>query len=356
MKHSPKAVIFGIRGKELLPEELDFIKEYNPLGFILFSRNIDNQQQVKSLVRQLKSATSRLTPILIDQEGGRVARLKQPNWRHPPEASIFGQIAKHDIKAAIEACKINSKLMAYDLYQLGINTDCAPVLDITFPETHSVIGNRAFSDDKKLVYLLAQEMIKGFLKCGICPIVKHIPGHGRAQADSHLKLPIVDVSYKTLRENDFYPFAKLNNAAKWAMTAHILYTSIDPKNPATFSAKVINEIRQEIGFKGIIITDCITMKALEGTMAEKAEKSFTAGCDIVLHTNSNLDEMLEIVKVSPNLTELQLLTIEESYAQTKSPAKTFNYVNSLKQFDNIISRFKISSNYLSGFDPTEQLH
>ncbi len=356
MKSSPKAVIFGIKGAQLSLAEEEFIRKHNPLGFILFSRNIENKEQVKNLVKQLKTTTGRSTPILIDQEGGKVARLKQPNWRHPPEAAIFGQIAKYDQEAAAKACRINAELLAYELSQLGINTDCAPVLDIFFPEAHSVIGNRAFSDDKDLVCLLASEMINGFKNCKVCAIVKHIPGHGRAKADSHLELPVVDTDLKTLCETDFYPFIQLRDQAKWAMTAHILYSAIDAFQPATFSPKVINEIRQKIGFKGIIITDCITMKALKGSMVEKTKKSFDAGCDIVLHTNGNLDEMNTIIEVCPALTNKQMKIIEESYTELNIPSENFNFMKNLTELNQIFKKFNITSNYLPQFDPTEQLH
>jgi beta-N-acetylhexosaminidase len=352
--NNPKAVIFGIRGKQLLPEEEDFIRQHNPLGFILFSRNIENKLQVKQLVKQLKSVANRFAPILIDQEGGRVARLKQPNWRHPPKAEIFGRIAKQDIKAAHEACKLNAKLIALDLYELGINTNCAPLLDIFSIDAHSVIGDRAFSEDREIVTSLGLEMIKGFISCGVCPIIKHIPGHGRATADSHLELPIVTTNYNDLLANDFFPFIKLRHAAKWAMTAHILYSAIDAQNPATFSPKVIKEIRNEIGFKGIIITDCITMKALDGDMAKKANKSFTAGCDLVLHSNSNLDEMTLIIREAPQLTDNQLSLIEESYNELRIPSNILNYTELSRRFEQIMQEFEGNSITNICFDPTER--
>jgi beta-N-acetylhexosaminidase len=356
MSNNPKAVIFGIKGTQLSPAEENFIRECNPLGFILFSRNIEDKEQVKQLVDKLKAVTGRNTPILIDQEGGKVARLKKPNWRHPPEAAIFGQIAKHDQAAAAKACRINAELLAYDLYQLGINTNCAPVLDIFLPDAHSVIGNRAFSDDKDLICMLASKMIKGFSNCGVCSIIKHIPGHGRSKADSHLELPIVDTDLQTLRKTDFYPFTKLNNKAKWAMTAHILYSALDEHQPATFSYKVINEIRQKIGFKGIIITDCITMKALKGTMAEKAKKSLDAGCDVVLHSNGNLEEMTSIIEACPALTDIQMNIIKASYTELKPPSEKFNFKKLDQKLNQFFNKFNITSNYIPQFDPTERLH
>ena len=204
--------------------------------------------------------------------------------------------------------------------------------------------------------MLASEMIDGFKNCKVCAIVKHIPGHGRSKADSHLELPVVDTDLQTLRKTDFYPFTKLNNKAKWAMTAHILYSSIDKHQPATFSTKVIDEIRNGIGFKDIIITDCITMKALKGTMAEKAKKSLDAGCDVVLHTNGILDEMTEIVEVCPTLNNAQMKIIEESYAELKTPLDSFNFEKLVQELNQIFKKFNITSNYLPQFDPTEQLH
>ena len=356
MSSNPKALIFGIRGKELLPEEAAFIHMYNPLGFILFSRNIDNKIQVQKLVKQLKTATGRdSTPIMLDQEGGRVARLKEPNWRHPPEAAIFGAIATSDLPTATKVCRINAALMAYDLHELDINVVCAPLLDILFTDTHSVIGNRAFSPDKEVIASLGNAMIKGFVNCGVVPIIKHIPGHGRARADSHLELPMVDASYNSLLDNDFYPFIKLATQAPWAMTAHILYNSIDADNVATFSKAVIDEIRKTIGFKGIIITDCITMKALAGNMCEKAKKSFAAGCDVVLHSNGNLDEMTEIALVSPVLSDLQYDIIKEGFAKTKPPAASFDYGKLSAEFNRILCDFGIICAYPVNADPTECL-
>lgn len=353
VSNNPRAVIFGIKGKSLLPAEVDFINQYNPLGFILFSRNIENKTQVRQLVQQIKIVTGRHTPILIDQEGGRVTRLKDPHWRHPPKAEIFGFIAKQDSIIARKACKLNAMLVALDLHELGINTNCAPLLDIYFVNSHSVIGDRAFSDNREIVTELGVEMMEGFISCGVCPIMKHIPGHGRARADSHLELPVIYTDYKTLLTSDFYPFIQLSHTAKWAMTAHILYNVIDANNPSTFSTKLINEIRHTINFKGIIITDCITMKALSGSVTEKASKSFAAGCDIVLHSNSNLDEMLEIVNVSPQLTDTQLTIIAESYRELKAPSQMLSYENLLNQFNDIVHKFSLSSALCKGFDPTE---
>lgn len=357
MMIKPLATIFGIRGYELSKEELDFIREYNPLGFILFSRNIKDPDQVANLVKQLKKSVGRsIVPILIDQEGGRVARLKSPHWRHPPAVDVFGKIAAIDQERAIKLCRDNAKLLAFDLHKLGINTVCAPVLDILFPEAHGVIGNRAFSDDKHVVTKLGEAMIEGFVSMGVAPIIKHIPGHGRARVDSHLELPVVNASYKDLSEVDFYPFKELSHKAMWAMTAHILYTAIDPNQVATFSSPVIEMIRNVIGFKSIIITDCLTMKALDGTLGDKALKSFAAGCDIVLHSNGDLEQMLEVAKVSPVLTDYQWEVIKESYAELKFPGSNFDFAKLASEVDKIICEYLEKKAEQPGFDPTTQLH
>ena len=303
-KNIKKPVIYGISSLKLSDQEKYFFKESAPLGFILFSRNIKDKEQTKSLVKSLKELMESEVLILIDQEGGRVARLKGKDWNNYPPAQYFADIYQNNQRQARQQCYENAALIAKDLKELGINVNCAPVLDILSSTTHEVIGDRAFGKNAAQIYDLAKQMCEAFLDNDIYPVIKHIPGHGRAKSDSHLELPIVDADLAILENTDFVPFQKLSEM-KFAMTAHILYSKIDDKFPATISKKVINLIRNQIGFKNILISDDISMKALPGSLSYRAEAAIEAGCDIVLHCNGNIKEMAQInqslVKMSDKL-------------------------------------------------------
>lgn len=291
-----KPVIFGVEGLYATAKELELFNEHNPLGFILFSRNIDTPEQVHKLVNQLKSTVfpRHDVLVLIDQEGGRVSRLKEPYWKEIPPASEYGELI--EIEGLNRVKKIvynNFRLMAFYLRELGINANCAPLLDIYYEGADDIIGDRSFSSDAYEVAQLGKQVSRGLLMGNVFPIMKHIPGHGRANADSHLKLPVIDTKLDELIKTCFEPFKRLANTP-FAMTAHILYTDIDDKNPATTSKAVIDIIRKEIGFTNLLMTDDLSMKALSGTMAERAKASLEAGCDIVLHCNGDYNEMLEL--------------------------------------------------------------
>jgi beta-N-acetylhexosaminidase len=350
-----KPIIFGVQGKSLTENEIGFLQKNNPLGIILFSRNIENPEQVRTLVSSIRETLEREdAPILLDQEGGRVSRLKEPFWRKPPAAAIFGIIAKENLEDAKKAVFLNAQMIGADMAALGINVDCAPVLDIPVAGAHSVIGNRAFSNDKKIVAELGKSMADGLMSAGIVPIMKHIPGHGRGNADSHLQLPIVKTSLTELEKTDFYPFKKMNKLS-WAMTAHIVYTAIDPDNAATISPKVIEVIRQVIGFKGLLISDCITMKALNGTMAEKAAATFKAGVDLVIHSHGSLEEMQQVADISPYMTESQIALLIKSFHQTMANnSKAYSEIHG--ELHSIIHRYHLEETVGNLFDPTEQLH
>ncbi len=287
----PRSVIFGCSGKTLTNEEKEFFRDARPFGFILFARNIENPEQVKALVAALKSCVSHeFIPVLIDQEGGRVARLKPPHWEHPAPCGTF-ECEKDPAGAAYESAYNIGK----ELAELGINVDCAPMLDVRQTDAHDIVGDRAFSEDPKIVAGLGRSFAEGLMDTGVYPVIKHIPGHGRAKCDSHEDLPVVDASLEELRAVDFPPFIALNDAP-FAMTAHIIYKAIDAENCATESKKVIELIRDEIGFKGLIMSDDLSMKALKGSFADRTRKSLDAGCDIVLHCNGDMKEMAEIAK------------------------------------------------------------
>jgi beta-N-acetylhexosaminidase len=287
--------IYGCGGLVLSADEGAFFREARPWGFILFARNIQDPEQVRSLVRALRATVEDPTaPVLIDQEGGRVARLKPPHWREFPPAARFG--ALHDInpEAAREAVYLNARLIAHDLTMLGINVDCLPVLDVPVKGAHDIIGDRAFGHDPSTVIDLGRAQIEGLMVGGVLPVMKHIPGHGRAGADSHLELPRVKTPREELSASDFVPFRSLN-LTPIAMTAHVVYDSIDPQRPATVSPKVVREvIRGEIGFDGLLMSDDLSMQALDGSLGARAKAAQFAGCDVVLHCNGNMDEMKQV--------------------------------------------------------------
>lgn len=311
--NSPKAVIFGCAGTTLTPMERSFFERTQPLGFILFLRNCQTPDQVSRLVRELRSCVDHdYVPILIDQEGGRVARLKAPQWREYPEASLFGAIADDDMNLACWAVETNAFLMGAELQSLGINVNCAPLLDLSIPDAHQIIGSRSFHESPEICSSLGYYALKGFHRAGIIPVIKHLPGHGRALMDSHEELPHIRESLEELDETDFSVFSTVisqnkddNAPCPWGMTAHIIYDAIDPKHPATLSDKVIHKIiRQNIGFEGFLVSDCLTMKALQGDMGELALKAVNAGCDAVLHCSGNLDEMIVVAAKTPSLSQI----------------------------------------------------
>lgn len=306
------AVIFGLEGKALSDKEKSFYKRSRPVGFILFSRNIENPEQVKSLTMELRDTVGWHCPILIDQEGGRVARLKPPYWKKHPSMDKFARLALSDLEEAKNQTYKNAESIASELVEIGVNVDCAPVVDLKYDGAHDIIGDRSFGSDPEIVAQLSRKTAEGLLAKGVLPIIKHIPGHGRAKADSHKELPIVNASLKELLKTDFKPFSLLADMP-WAMTAHILYKAIDPNNPATLSSRVINFIRKEIGFRGILISDDLSMEALTGSFAQRAIRTLEAGCDIILHCNGGMHEMTEIASVTPKISNNIKEKLEEHF-------------------------------------------
>src|SRR5215469_13557764 len=294
--------IYGCSGTSLSANERAFFEETRPWGFILFGRNIESPDQVRGLVRSLRETLEDASaPVLIDQEGGRVARLKPPHWHARLAAARFG--ALHDVnpEAAREAVYLNARLIAHDLADLEINVDCLPVLDVPVAGAHDVIGDRAFGHDPLTVIDLGRAQIEGLMEGGVLPVMKHIPGHGRAGADSHLSLPRVDADVEELSANDFVTFRSLD-LCPMAMTAHVVYDSIDPQRPATVSPKVIREvIRGEIGFDGLSMSDDLSMQALDGSLGARAKAAQFAGCDVVLHCNGGMEEMKQVAAEAKTL-------------------------------------------------------
>ena len=299
---NPRAVILGCGGLRLTAEERQFFARFNPLGFILFARNVETPDQVRGLVSDLRQSIGRPdAPVLIDQEGGRVQRLRPPHWRAAPPAAAFGEIAQRDAAKASEAVRMNAQLIAGELTDLGIDTVCAPVLDLRFPGAHDVIGNRAYAADPQIVALLGRAACEGFMAAGVTPIVKHIPGHGRGMVDSHRSLPVVEASRAELEASDFRPFKALADMP-WAMTGHLVYRAIDPDRPATTSPRIVEEIiRGHIGFDGVLVGDDLSMEALRGTIADRAGATLAAGCDLALHCNGKMEEMLTLQAVVPEI-------------------------------------------------------
>ncbi len=286
------AVIFGCAGQHLEAAERKFFASADPAGFILFARNIDSPAQVRALTAELRECAGNAdAPVLIDQEGGRVARLRPPHWRAAPPAARFGELARRDAGAGGRAVWLNTRLMAAELRELGISVDCLPLLDLPVAGAHDAIGDRAFADDVDIVATLGRAACEGMLAGGILPVIKHIPGHGRAMVDSHENPPLVSASRATLEAADFEPFRRLADMPV-AMTGHMVFSDIDPDRATTVSRVVIGEvIRGHIGFAGLLLSDDLSMRALGGSLAERTEGSLAAGCDIALHCNGDMAEM-----------------------------------------------------------------
>ncbi|MCH7944180.1 MAG: beta-N-acetylhexosaminidase [Proteobacteria bacterium] len=313
---SIKAVIFGCAGTKLSEAERRFFAESQPLGFILFQRNCREPAGTRRLIADLRDSVGRAdAPILIDQEGGRVARLKPPHWRLPPSAARIGALGGD---AARDAARINARLIAYDLHDLGVTINCAPVLDIPIPGAHDVIGDRAFGVDPRTTAGLGAAVCDGLMAGGILPVIKHMPGHGRTSVNSHHRLPVTDASLETLRATDFAPFAALSERP-WAMTAHMVFSAVDAA-PATLSAPLIERvIRGDMGFDGVLFTDDLSMEALGGALGERAAAALDAGCDVVEHCNGRLGEMRAVAAAVGPLSEAARARIDAGEALRAAP-------------------------------------
>jgi len=296
------ALIFGLSGLELTDEERAFFSDVQPWGFIVFLRNCADRRQVRALTDSLRNITGRAdTPILIDQEGGRVVRLRPPEWRAPPPASSFATLFARDVETASEAALLNSRLIAADLAEVGVNVNCSPCVDLLHPEGHGIIGDRALGSEPHQIVELARSVATGFMDGGVLPVIKHIPGHGRARADSHESLPVVETEHEELSRTDFVPFRSLSDLPL-AMTAHVVYAAIDHERCATWSSRLIHHvIRGEIGFDGVLISDDVGMKALAGDFKDRTYRSLVAGCDVVLHCSGAMDEMVACARGSREL-------------------------------------------------------
>ena len=309
---SINATIFGPEGPEITPWERDFFRAVNPFGFIVFARNIETPDQLRRLTGDLRESVGRDAPILIDQEGGRVQRMRAPHWREFLPALDQMERASDPLRAQW----IRNRLIADDLHSVGIDVNCAPLADIAEDATHPFLQNRLYGRDIDTVVSAARACADGLLHGGVLPVLKHIPGHGRAAVDSHLNLPTVHAPHDELTAQDFAPFRALNDLPM-GMSAHIVFSDIDPDNPATTSPAMIRAIREEIGFDGLLMTDDLSMEALSGTPADRACAAIRAGCDIVLHCNGDAAEMQSVAHAADVMTSSAQKRAEQALSARK---------------------------------------
>ena len=286
------ACIFGCAGPKLLPEERGFFREADPFGFILFARNVEDPGQLRRLTAELRAAVGRDAPVLVDQEGGRVQRLRAPHWREwtPPLDTVE---AAGSVVAAERIMRLRAMVIAAELSAVGIDADCIPTLDVVRDETHPFLKNRCYGRDPETVARIGRAVADGLLAGGVLPVMKHMPGHGLSHVDTHHDLPTVDVPVETLKAIDFAPFRALNDLPM-AMTAHLVFSALDPGLPATQSPRMIEVIRDEIGFKGLLMSDDLNMQALQGSLAERTARTMAAGVDIALHCKGDMAEMVAV--------------------------------------------------------------
>ena len=317
---SSRAFITGVSGLELSAAEREFIRSERPWGFILFKRNVETPDQVSALVGELRSCLGEAdAPVLIDQEGGRVARLGPPHWPAYPPGAVFGALYDLDPALGLQAARLSSRLIAADLIDLGVTVDCLPLADVPVAGADAVIGNRTYGTEPAKVAAIARAVTGGLELGGVLPVLKHIPGHGRATADSHFRLPTVDTPREELERTDFAAFQPLADLPM-AMTAHVVFSALDPAQPATTSATIIRQvIRGAIGFQGLLMSDDVSMNALAGSITERTRAIVNAGCDMVLHCNGKLDEMRDVARETPELTGEALQRARRALASRKQP-------------------------------------
>jgi len=333
-----RAFITGISGLELTDSERDFMRAERPWGFILFKRNVDTPAQVARLVGELRETVGEPdAPVLIDQEGGRVQRLAPPHWPVYPPGAVFGSLYDREPALGLKAARLSSRLIAADLADLGISVDCLPLADVPVAGADNVIGNRAYGTGPAKVAAIARAVTEGLEQGGVLPVLKHIPGHGRATADSHFRLPTVDTPRSELERTDFAAFAPLADLPM-AMTAHVVFSALDPAQPATTSATIIEQvIRGCIGFQGLLMSEDVSMNALAGSIAERTRAIVAAGCDMVLHCNGKLDEMREVASQTPELAGKAHERAIRALAARKKPLP-FDRVAARAELDALVER------------------
>jgi beta-N-acetylhexosaminidase len=313
-----RAFITGLAGLRLTPDERSFLRAADPWGLIVFKRNVQNPDQLSALVESFRDAVGWHAPVLVDQEGGRVQRLGPPHWPAYPPGGSYGELYRRSPQAGLAAARLGGRLIAADLHALGIDVDCLPLADVPAPGSDPVIGDRAYGAEPGQVAALAGAVADGLMAGGVLPVLKHIPGHGRAAADSHERLPVVDADRTALEATDFTPFRALNRLPL-AMTAHIVFTAIDPLAPATTSAGMIEVIRSQIGYQGVLMSDDIAMGALTGSIGARTRAAIAAGCDLVLHCNGKLVEMQEVADAVPALSGQGARRADAALAARRDP-------------------------------------
>ncbi len=328
-----RACILGCAGTTLSPEEVAFFRDARPWGFILFRRNIETPAQVRALTAALRDAVGWHAPVLIDQEGGRVQRLGPPHWPKYPPARAYGALSTNDPLVRREITRLGARLIAHDLLDLGINVDCVPVLDVPQRGAHDIIGDRAYGDTVEEIATLGRAAAEGLIAGGVLPVIKHIPGHGRAMADSHHDLPVVDAPVSELSDVDFAPFRVLSDMPM-AMSAHIVFTAIDARRPGTQSRTVIKDIiREDIGFGGLLMTDDLSMKALKGDFTQRARRALSAGCDVILHCNGVMAEMQAVVAGTRTLSGKAKARADAALARLARVPEPFDAAEARARFD-----------------------
>jgi beta-N-acetylhexosaminidase len=333
-----RAFITGVSGPELSAAEHEFVRSERPWGFILFKRNIETPAQVSLLVRELReSINDPEAPVLIDQEGGRVQRFGPPHWPIYPPGAVFGALYDIDHALGLSAARLSARLIAVDLIEAGVTVDCLPLADVPVPGADAVIGNRAYGTEPQKVAAIARAVTEGLVQGGILPVLKHIPGHGRATADTHFRLPVVETPRAELERIDFAAFQPLADLPM-AMTAHVVFSALDPAHPATTSATIIEQvIRGVIGFQGLLMSDDVSMNALAGSITERTRAIVAAGCDVVLHCNGKLDEMREVAAETPELSGKALQRARMALASRKPP-QPFDRLAARLELDGLIDR------------------
>lgn len=340
---STRAFITGVSGTELTAAEREFIRDQRPWGFILFKRNVATPAQVAALVAELRAvADAPDAPVLIDQEGGRVQRLGPPHWPVYPPGAVFASLYDTDSESGLTAARLSARLIAADLADLGITVDCLPLADVPVPGADAVIGNRAYGTEPGKVATIARAVTEGLEQGGVLPVLKHIPGHGRATADTHFKLPTVDTPRDELERTDFAAFKPLSDLPM-AMTAHVVFSAFDPAHPATTSATMIADvIRGAIGFQGLLMSDDVSMNALSGNIAERTRAIFAAGCDVALHCNGSIEEMRDVAGETPELSGRALERANAALAARKLP-QPFDRAAARTELDALIARANTAS-------------
>jgi beta-N-acetylhexosaminidase len=326
-----RAFVCGCSGLALTREERDFIRDAQPFGLILFKRNVESPEQLRALVDSFRDCLGEANAaVLVDQEGGRVQRLGPPCWRAYPAAARFAALDL-PFEHKERLVRLTDALIGQDLSRLGVSIDCAPVLDVPVEGSHNVIGDRAYARDPQMVAKLGRAAAMGLVDGGVLPVIKHIPGHGRASVDSHLDLPVVTAPLEILTQTDFLPFAA-NADLPIAMTAHVVYTALDPSQPATLSAPVLAYIREEIGFAGLLLSDDLSMQALRGSLRARTEAAFAAGIDIALHCNGDLAEAAAVAAAAPVLAGASLARVARAAEWRGEPA-TFDPVEAWAEIE-----------------------